>query len=94
MSESAPHPNIDRILQIKIPVTVVLAEKSMSLEEVQNLSPGSVIEFERHYQQYLDLLVNNKPVARGETVTVREKFGIRIREIGPLKETIKSLGAL
>ncbi len=85
-------PNLDRILQIRIPVTVILAERRMPLEEVLNLSPGSVIEFDRHHQQLLDLCVNNKPIARGETVTVREKFGLRIREIGSLKETIQSLG--
>ncbi len=84
--------NLDRVLKIKIPVTVVLAERQMTIEEVQNLSPGSVIEFERHYQQHLELYVNNKPVARGETVTVREKFGLRVREVGTLQETIRSLG--
>lgn len=82
-----------RILRIPVPVTVVLAERKMPFEEVLNLSPGSVIEFERHHQQFLDLRVNNKPVARGETVTVREKFGLRIREIGDVKERIATLGA-
>ena len=85
--------NLDRVLQILIPVTVVLAERRMSLEEVMVLAPGSVIEFERHHQQLLDLCVNHKPIARGETVTVREKFGLRVREIGPIKETIRTLGA-
>ncbi len=85
--------NLDRILKIKIPVTVVLAERKMTMEEIQVLSPGSVIEFDRHYQQLLDLYVNNRPVARGETVTVREKFGLRVREVGALQETIRSLGA-
>ena len=93
MTEEARPENLDRILQIKVPITVVLAEKQMTLEEVYNLSPGSVIEFERHYQQFLDLRVNNKLVARGETITVREKFGLRVREVGSLQETIKSLGA-
>ena len=85
--------NLDRVLRIQIPVTVILAERKMSLEEVLVLAPGSVIEFERHHQQLLDLCVNHKPIARGETVTVREKFGLRVREIGPIKETIRTLGA-
>ena len=85
--------HLDRILKIRLPVTVVLAERQMTMEEILALSPGSVIEFERHHQQFLDLLVNNKPLARGETVTVRDKFGLRVREIGEIKETIKSLGA-
>ena len=88
-----PPENLERILKIRLPVTVVLAERQMSMEEILNLSPGSVIEFDRHHQQFLDLLVNNRPLARGETVTVREKFGLRVREIGDVKETIKSLGA-
>ena len=72
--------------------TVILAERKMSLEEVMVLAPGSVIEFERHHQQLLDLCVNHTPIARGETITVREKFGLRVREIGPLKEVIRTLG--
>ena len=87
-----PPENLERILKIRLPVTVVLAERQMSMEEILNLSPGSVIEFDRHHQQFLDLLVNNRPLARGETVTVREKFGLRVREIGDVKETIKTLG--
>jgi flagellar motor switch protein FliN/FliY len=92
MVEAGPE-NLHSILRIRVPLSVVLAERRMPLEEVLNLSPGSVIEFERHHQQFLDLCVNNKPVARGETVTVREKFGLRIREIGDLKERIATLGA-
>ena len=85
-------PNLDRILSIRIPVTVVLAERKMSMEEVMGFAPGSVIEFDRHHQHLLDLCINHKPIARGETVTLREKFGLRVREIGPLKDTIRTLG--
>lgn len=87
-------PNLDRILRIRIPATAVLAERQMPLQEVLDLAPGSVLEFDKHHQQPLDLRVNNKPIARGEAVMIHGKFGLRVREIGDLKDTIKSLGSL
>lgn len=85
-------PNLDRILAMEIPVIVVLAEKKMEVGDVLNLTQGSVVEFAKPADEFLDVLVNNQRIARGEAVRVGERFGVQVREIGAPSETIRAMG--
>ncbi|MFH1024510.1 MAG: FliM/FliN family flagellar motor switch protein, partial [Planctomycetota bacterium] len=62
--------NIDRILKIPLTVKVLLVGKNMKMEEVLRIIPGSVLEFEKPYNEPLDILVHDQPIGRGEVVTV------------------------
>ena len=91
--QPAPTPReLDRILRLEVPVIVKLADRKLSLQEVMRLGPGAIIEFFKPNDQPLELLVNNKMIAIGETVKVGENFGLKITQIGDVKEIIKSLG--
>ena len=82
---------LKRILRIDVPVIVKLADKELSLGDIIDLSPGSIVEFARSADTSLELLVNNKVIGRGVAVKVGEKFGLRIDEIRPVEETIQTL---
>jgi flagellar motor switch protein FliN len=45
------------------------------------LGPGSVVTLERLADKPVDLLVNGRPIARGEVVVIDEQFGLRITEV-------------
>jgi len=81
-----------RILHLKVPVIVKLAHKMLPLGDIIDLTPGSIVEFSRSADQPLELLINNKVIGHGVAVKVGEKFGLRIEEILPVEETIRSLG--
>jgi len=83
---------VKRILHLEVPVIVKLADKQLPLGDIVDLSMGSIVEFSKNAEMPLDLLVNNKVVARGTAVKVGEKFGLRIDEILPVEETIRVLG--
>ncbi len=83
---------VRRILRLKVPVIVKLADKKLALGEVVDLSPGSIVEFLKSADTSLELLVNNKTIGRGMPVKVGEKFGLRIDEIEAVKDTIQALG--
>ncbi len=90
-----PHPghaDLNRILRIEVPVIVKLAERKLMLSEVMRLGVGAIIEFIKSNDEPLELLINNKPIALGETVKVGENFGLRITRIGDVKQVIQSLG--
>ena len=53
----------------------------MLIEEVMSLTPGQVVELDKLAGEALDILVNGKPLARGEVVVVDDNFGIRITAI-------------
>ena len=90
---AAPTPSeLKRILRLEVPVIVKLAERRLMLSEVMRLGTGAIIEFFKSSDEPLELLINNKVIGVGETVKVGENFGLRITQVGDLKQVIKSLG--
>lgn len=69
------------LLKIRVPVVVTLARKTQPLGRVLELGPGSIIQFDKSYEEVLDLDVGGRPVATGQAVKVGEKFGLRINSI-------------
>ncbi len=69
------------LLKIKVPVVVTLAEKRQALARVVELSPGSIIQFDKSCEELLELNVGGRQVAMGEAVKVGDKFGLRIKSV-------------
>jgi flagellar motor switch protein FliN len=82
---------LDFILDIPLEVTVEMGRTRMLINDLLQLGQGSVIELNRLAGEPLDILVNNKLVARGEVVVVGEKFGIRLTDIVSPMERVKRL---
>lgn len=82
-----------RILRLHVPVIVKLAERKLLLSEVMRLGAGAIIEFSKRNDEPLELLINNKTIGVGETVKIGENFGLRITQIGDVKQLIAALGA-
>jgi flagellar motor switch protein FliN/FliY len=85
-----PH-NIDMLLDVTLPISIELGRTSMPIQDILNLGPGSVVELSKLAGEPVDLLVNNKMIARGEVVVVDENFGIRVTSMVSQEERIKSL---
>ena len=88
-AESAP--NLDMVLDIDLEVKARLGRVEMPIEDILALGPGSIIEVGHLVDDPVELLVNNRLIARGDVVVVDEKFGLRITEIATPKERIESL---
>jgi flagellar motor switch protein FliN/FliY len=88
-----PQHELGRILRLEVPVIVKLAERKLTLGEVMRLGAGAIIEFSKSSDEPLELLVNNKPIGVGDAVKVGENFGLKITQIGDVREIIRSLGA-
>lgn len=69
------------VLSIETAVSVTLARKNVALDRIINLVPGSMLTFDAHCDEPLTLEAGGHPIARGETVKIGDKFGLRIREI-------------
>jgi flagellar motor switch protein FliN/FliY len=88
-----PSPSeLRRILRLSVPVIVKLAERKLTLAEVMRLGPGAIVEFSKASDEPLELLINNKSIGLGDAVKVGENFGLKINQIGDVKEVIRSLG--
>lgn len=83
--------NIDLILDIRLTLTARLGQVEMPVADILKLAPGSVIDIDRFADEPVELVVNDRPIARGEIVVVQENFGVKITEIISPKDRIKSL---
>jgi len=88
-----PSTELDRILQLQVPVIVRLAGRKLALSEVMRLGQGSIIEFFKRNDEPLELLINNRVIGVGEAVKVGENFGLRITQIGDVKSLVRSMGS-
>ncbi|MGN6724884.1 MAG: FliM/FliN family flagellar motor switch protein [Tepidisphaeraceae bacterium] len=91
-SPAAAKPELSRILQLQVPVIVKLAERKFTLAEVLRIQVGAILEFAKASDESLELLINNKPIATGDAVKVGENFGLRLTQIGDVKQIIQSMG--
>lgn len=83
--------NLKLILDIPLRVTVELGRTKMAVSELLNLGQGSVIELSKLAGEPMEVLVNDKLIARGEAVVVNEKFGVRLTDIISTKERVEQL---
>ena len=84
--------DLDRMLDVKIQLTVELGRRRVKVAEVINMGPGSVVEFPKSADEPLDIRVNDQLVARGEAVVIGERYGIRVAEVISPNERLKSSG--
>ncbi len=83
--------NLELILDIPLRVTVELGRTRMLVRDLLNLGQGSVIELSKLAGEPMEILVNDKLIARGEAVVVNEKFGVRLTDIISPTERIEQL---
>lgn len=83
--------NLDLILDIPLRVTVELGRTKMIVRELLTLGQGSVIELNKLAGEPMEILVNDKLVAKGEAVVVNEKFGVRLTDIISPLERVEQL---
>ena len=83
--------NMEFLLDISLDVTVELGRTKMLINDMLKLGQGSVIELSKLAGESLDILANQKPIARGEVVVVNDKYGVRLTEVISTMERIERL---
>lgn len=83
--------NINMILDVRLNVKVRIGQKRMLLKDVIAMDIGSVIELNQLANDPLDILVDDKVIAKGEVVIVDGNFGIQITDIGTKRDRLEQL---
>ncbi len=83
--------NLQRILDVPVTISAELGRTRMVINELLQLGQGAVIELDKLAGEPLEILVNDRLVARGEVVVVNQKFGVRLTSIVNAVERIKQL---
>lgn len=85
-------PNLAHILGLSVPVTVVLATRSVPIETILKTRVGTILEFEVAFDTDLVMEVAGHPVALGQAVKIGENFGLRIGSVGTVEDRIHAMG--
>jgi len=73
--------NLDLLLDIPLTVTVELGRTSRPIKDILDLTSGSIIELDKLAGEPVDILVNQKLIAKGEVVVIDENFGVRVTDV-------------
>lgn len=84
---------LDFILDIPLELSVELGKTKMLVNDLLQLSQGSIIELNKLAGEPLEVYINRKLIARGEVVVVNEKFGVRLTDVITPIDRVKSLAA-
>lgn len=89
---SEDQPNLSMILDLPLEVTVRLGQTRILIRDLLQLDKNSVLELSQGADDPLDIVVNDKVLARGEVVVMDDRLGIRITDIVSRKERVETLG--
>lgn len=84
--------NIDLLLDVELPISISFGNSEMQLKDVLKLGAGSVIELDKSVNDPVLIIVNHKPIAKGEVVMVDGNYGVRVLEVESTADRIRSLG--
>ncbi len=98
---AAPHPeykrsprkslNIDQLQDVILPIRLELGRKDLRVQELLEMKESSVIQLHRLAGETVDLVVNEKVLAKGEVVVIDESFGVRIVTLLSPEERLKHM---
>ena len=80
------------MLDIPLEITIELGRTKMLINDLLKLGQGSVIELPKEAGDTLEILANNRLVAKGDVVVVNKKYGIRLTEVISPVERVEKLG--
>jgi flagellar motor switch protein FliN/FliY len=78
---SAEGADLRRLYDVPVELAVEIGRTRMTIGQTLDLRPGSVVSLNRLAGEPVDLLINGKPIARGEVVVIDEEFGLRITDV-------------
>jgi flagellar motor switch protein FliN/FliY len=78
---AAEQAELERLHDVPVELAVEIGRTRMTSRETLALGPGSIVTLDRLAGEPVDLLVNGKPIARGEVVVIDEEFGLRVTEV-------------
>jgi len=72
---------LEAVFDVPVRVQAVLGRARMPISELMAMKPGFIIELDRRIGEPVDILVNNRLIARGEVVMIDNMLGVTLTEI-------------
>ena len=72
--------DLEQVFDVPVTVSAVLGRSQMPFGDLLKIGPGAVLELDRKVGEAIDILVNNRLVARGEVVVGEDRLGVTMPE--------------
>lgn len=82
---------MDLLLDVELPVSISFGKMRLPMRDVLKLTTGSIVELDRGVNDLVEVLVNQRLVARGEVVVVEGNYGVRIQQIASPQDRLRSV---
>lgn len=82
---------MDLLLDVELPVSISFGKMQLPMRDVLKLTTGSIVELDRSVNDLVEVLVNQRLVARGEVVVVEGNYGVRIQQIAGPQDRLRSV---
>ena len=83
--------DMDSLLNVELPISISFGSLEMPLEDILKLDAGSIIELDKSVNDPVAIIVNHRPIAKGEMVAIEGNCGVRILEVQSTADRIRSL---
>ncbi len=83
--------NLNLLMDVRLGVRLRFGTRRMKLREILEFHPGTIVELDRQVQEPVDLLVDNKVIAKGEVVIVDGNYGLRVSNVLSPKQCVEAL---
>jgi flagellar motor switch protein FliN len=90
-SSESSQKNLQMLHNLSVDINVRLGSTVMTIRELLNLYPGTVVELDRLAGEHCDLYVNDIMIGKGEVVVINDNFGLRITDIISSEERLRTL---
>lgn len=91
LQEAIAAKNLDLLMDVHLGVRLRFGSRRMKLREILEFHPGTIVELDRQVQDPVDLLVDNKLIARGEVVVVDGNYGLKVNDVLSPKQCVEAL---
>jgi flagellar motor switch protein FliN len=82
---------MDQLQDLTLDVSLELGHKLMRVKELLELMPGRIVKLDRLAGEPVDLVINEKIIAKGEVAVIDENFAVRIVTLLSPEERLKLL---
>ena len=90
-AQERAQPNVRHLLAVPVAIKALLARKRMRLEQLIELRPGQILEFDKTDEEPMELWVGDSVIGRGDTVKVGDRYGVQIQEMIPPRDILRRL---
>ncbi len=79
--ENPVDPQVEFLKDVKVRFNVQVGSVEKMLIEILSLQEGDIIELDKNVEEYVNVMLNDRPFAIGEMVIANEKYGVRIVDL-------------